>query len=1059
MWWLVRLVGQLGYLGVALAVIGLVAYFLGYPYLQEVQGSDSFYHLSNISWFSRSFPTLYYWYPLQNGGVVPVWGYPTLSYLVVIIMERLTDWTLVGSYQLLGWLSVPLTAAGLYAFVWARLKNQTMALLAAGLYILMPMTWVWLFDWGFYTESVSYVFVFPILLVWDVFIVSLLKGRVGRRERLAGVGAVLGMALLFLTHPASFFVTGVMGTGLGLVQALGTGTMSRKRRVGLGVAASAAWGIVTICLLGFIFFDFFAYANVAPTTAAEGDKAVFLEAYATPVGSLLGLEKIPPTEFKYGHRNIVVPPVVWVGAIVGLVLSLVYSRKVLVFGLLAAMPVAFFHWPQLAWIVLHRVPFSGYVVSHRTILLFLRFGAPLAAAFGYWMLFRAAIEICTFWLKHKTVRRVRQGVIAVVAGVGSLLLVGYLVVFFANKPTSLWDNTQVRYGPQVFDIRHPFGGSEQRDVCALLQVEDPGRPPACQLEYVRNYIDVEAFLAACGQLDPLPKICETMAAGTVTQDEVESMVQRCQQGEEDALCSFVKVVHWRQVVAMFLRREAWPRPNLQAQIEVAETRFSPFIAAHKDEENLRIDVSPYLGGVVQTLNLESDISQINLYAITLSLLEPFWGYEQQVFFSENTGNTLNVNNLAQWFGIKYLFLEDKLDYLPKYEADSDHWQKVDEAGVWQFSEPTELYSWTVDKPTVLVIGSEEKVAFEPVFRTAVAGGYNYEEGWLVQGSGRVDDYSLEELEHFDTVVLYGYDYAQRRQAQALMDQYVRGGGNLLISTGWQYVDADWELAMTPDFFPVMDLTWSTEFEPTSRYELSGPEFARGVEIENFDPLSWQGQAWGVSVPTKGLRDWAKPVLSVAGVPVVAAGEYGEGKVVWMGFNVLGHINTYDDNVAETLFFGNLLRWFGTGNLAEETERSARVQMERPNPDLVTFTFTQAEPEPSTFYWREAVFANWRARVIRGGQAEKVEVYSAGPRFMLLQLPPLAQGDRLELAFKPGGRTYLGRGLSLVAIMGLILYLVKGGNGVKRLTKGLRQPMERLGKKMSALQDSFMDEDS
>src|SRR3989344_7899444 len=157
-WFSIRSVFSLGYFAIALVIIFAVAYLVGYGYLQSVKGSDSFFHLSNVFWFSKFFPNIPYWYPLQNGGVVPVWGYPVLSYFIVILIERLSSLSLVGAYQVLGFLSVPLTALGLYLFVWSRIKNQTLALIAGVFYTLAPISWVWLFDWGFYTESISYIF-------------------------------------------------------------------------------------------------------------------------------------------------------------------------------------------------------------------------------------------------------------------------------------------------------------------------------------------------------------------------------------------------------------------------------------------------------------------------------------------------------------------------------------------------------------------------------------------------------------------------------------------------------------------------------------------------------------------------------------------------------------------------------------------------------------------------------------------------------------------------------------------------------------------------------------
>lgn len=631
----------------------------------------------------------------------------------------------------------------------------------------------------------------------------------------------------------------------------------------------------------------------------------------------------------------------------------------------------------------------------------------------------------------------------VITSVLSIVLAVYLIIFLANKPTSLWKKTDIRYGPQVFDIRDPFFTTDKRDVCEILQPDDPGRPLACENLVAKQNIDIKEFISSCGEDLDKPLACDLVISGIITQTQFEAFINECRLGRYPEQCNYVKEVSFGQVRDYLWNTDNWPRPKLIKQLEHPLTRFSDFIAAHKDEKMLRVDVSPFLGGVVQTLNIESEISQINLYAITLSLLNPYWGYEQQVFFSENTGNTINVNNLAQWFGIKYLFLEDQLDFIEKYVEDSENWERVDEAGVWRFNDATKLYSWTVEKPTILAIASYEKAAFEPIFRTAVNGAFNYEDGWLVQGRQSIDDYTLKELRQFDTVFLYGYSHKNRTRAFKLLDDYVSGGGNLFISTGWQFVDADWELEDTPDFFPVDGLTWSTAYGSQSRYLLEDEGVGGEVDVSLFAPLEWSGQSWGLSLPITGKRDWARTVLSVDGKPIVVAGAYGQGKVIWTGFNLLGHINTYDFNKEEVKFFGNLLRWLGAGDLDEEQVQTAKMGVLRNHPDKVEFVFQEPTQGRSTLYWRESEFPNWKAKLVSpAGRKEGVKIYRAGPGFMLMRLPSVEVGSKLVLEFKIGARTILGRMLTAFTLVVLLLYLFSGGKYLKFAGKPVKKWREK-----------------
>ncbi|MDO8657574.1 MAG: hypothetical protein Q7K55_02440, partial [Candidatus Levybacteria bacterium] len=405
-----------------------------------------------------------------------------------------------------------------------------------------------------------------------------------------------------------------------------------------------------------------------------------------------------------------------------------------------------------------------------------------------------------------------------------------------------------------------------------------------------------------------------------------------------------------------------------------------------------------------------------------------------VLFSKSRGNTIDVNNLAKWFGIKYLFLEDKLDPIEKYKNDPENWKLVDKAGVWQFDKAPEMYSWTVRKPALLVIGSKVKRAFEPFFRVSVNGGFSYDDGWLVPGKENVDDYSLDELKKFDTLVLFGYSYKNRGNAFNMLSKYVKEGGNLFISSGWQYVDKDWKIKKAPEFFPVEDLEWSTKYDKNSHYLMEDKEIGGNIDLSKFSPLEWSNQAWGVSVPSTGKREWARTVLSVDGKPLVVVGKYGNGKVMWTGINWPGHISTYNFNKEEMKFFNNILRYLSETGVEDEKLQTQKMQAIRNYPDKVTFIFNDSTTNNSTLYWRESQFENWHAKLINAkGETKDIKIYKAGPGLMLMRLPPIDSKSKLLLEFSTGLRTLFGRVISVLTLLGLLLYVIFGEKLFKFLT--------------------------
>ena len=163
----------------ALVFIFLSAYVLGgYQFLVGgALGSDMGMALSMASWIDKYFPNVPFWYPLAGGGVSFTHSYPVFSFYLVVFLERLTSLGLVESFRVIGYLSVLLMALSIYFFVVFRFKNQTAALIASFLYLVSPICWVWLFDWGFFADNVSHMFVVPAIFFWDLFFVSSLKKK------------------------------------------------------------------------------------------------------------------------------------------------------------------------------------------------------------------------------------------------------------------------------------------------------------------------------------------------------------------------------------------------------------------------------------------------------------------------------------------------------------------------------------------------------------------------------------------------------------------------------------------------------------------------------------------------------------------------------------------------------------------------------------------------------------------------------------------------------------------------------------------------------------------
>jgi hypothetical protein len=338
--------------------------------------------------------------------------------------------------------------------------------------------------------------------------------------------------------------------------------------------------------------------------------------------------------------------------------------------------------------------------------------------------------------------------------------------------------------------------------------------------------------------------------------------------------------------------------------------------------------------------------------------------------------------------------------------------------VRQFTTSTGLVN-LLSRPSILVIGGYEKGVYEQVFKIFNSGAVNYEEALTIEGSHYIDDYSADELKQFDVVFLHGYGYHNQDKAWNLLGEYVANGGSLFVDTGWQYWVPDWQLDQTPDVLPIKDLVW-TDFGITNEFVIEDTTITQNVDVSRFAPLEWNGYPWSVSSPSQGIREWAHPVLSVAGQPIVIAGQYGDGRVIWSGMNLTGH-TLHFENEEERNFLGGLVQWLlPAGNQVEF--QSPIVQ--RDHPDSVNFVIHGPIEEGTKLLWKEAQSPDWKAFVEIEGKRTSVPIYRAGPGMMLILLPG-TNSNQLEvtLQYGFGWRSWVGIGLSILTIVVLIVGVV------------------------------------
>lgn len=259
---------------------------------------------------------------------------------------------------------------------------------------------------------------------------------------------------------------------------------------------------------------------------------------------------------------------------------------------------------------------------------------------------------------------------------------------------------------------------------------------------------------------------------------------------------------------------------------------------------------------------------------------------------------------------------------------------------------------------------------------------------LARGPKFIDEVSFEDLNNFDALILYKYDYGDYDKAWKLIGRYVEKGGKVFIDTGAEVKESD--TTKLPSRFPA-ELPGIFPIKRTVREDLgqewdpqpSGDLVTKGIDFTKFSALIFDKGVWNVSHPTSGedLREDTKVILRQRGIPVVAERTVGGGKVIWSGFNLPYHA-IRDYNPEEGKFFTNLLAEMVS---LEENPVLSKGQWLSPRKRIVEANGVKG------VIFKEQAFDGWQADI----NGKNLKIYKTGPTspgFMYVRLPKEVNGQ-------------------------------------------------------------------
>lgn len=1023
---IIEIISKLLYSIVSLLFIGFVAYLLGgHAFLNQAWGTDISNAIGILTWIDKYYPNIPFWFPVSGGGVSIVNSYPVFSFQIASFINKISSLNIIQSFTLLGFISILAMATSIYLFCSIRLKNQTVGLIAAIFFLMAPITWTWLIQWGFYAEVIAYTFVGFSIIFWDLFFTSFIKdGFINNRQRIYLFLTIVFLSLSFASH----FTTGFVIIYLFAFYIIGFAIKKKEKKKILyrGTIALVIVAIASILLTLTISFPFQRYSGIAAQAGlTSGHSYEQIKMAELSVLKVLGFKIYDPKEFLFAVRAVSFPAIISIFAFIGILLSFRSARLISfslfsIFALLLSTNGDFMYW------TIKYIPqFLSAGIGWRAMFIVLRITWPILAAVGL----VGVVSLPFFWAKKKALITPKKVIIAILSlALAAVSISGF--VFFQKQEKRFFI---YNYGAfKEYDIRNIFSDYDKQsklwtDRCTYgKQKADEEYLYGGVKKWCNSPIHPHFLAYSVGERcdifkntnKEMPELC---FPENLNEEKVLNFWNKCKENKNISLLCISRVPSIKEQLEI----KNWPAFSLPNTFNPIPKFKNDLDNIAKINPNARIDIAPQMSPysmAAQFYNVDNNLSQMHIYHATASLLLRFQGWQQMVYYLNLPQYSMPsvINDLARWFGINYVFsggINESLFIQAGWEKSSRGFKFFEKNSLVDFS----------NKTAILAIGQSKLASYDQVLITSLLGAIPYEKAFLVWGKDSIDDYSLEELRNFDILILHGFNYKNKGKADKLLDEYVNKGGSVFIDTGWQYSVPEWESENPLSIIPLNELLWK-DFGKTSNYTHGSSDLLKNIDVEKFGPLIYIDEPWGVST-SEDIRPNSTILISVNNNPLIMSWKYGKGKVVWSGMNIFVH--SKQDQVKiyleEIKFLNNIFTWLAPS----KKSTNFNIAVLRDNPDRVEFTIKDDVPNGGFIYWKEGYFPDFKAKLVtKSNEKTSLSTYRGGPGFSLIKVPNAQKGDKVVYQYEKALSEKIAQLISIFTFILLIFLIIDGFLGKK-----------------------------
>jgi hypothetical protein len=964
------------------------------------QGSDLQWHHQLTSWIATTWPDIPWWFRFDAGGLPYREIYPTVPHWIAVAVSRLGGVGLDQGLQLVEFSIYPISALGLFAFFDWRLRRPLAGFVAGVLYLLSPLAYAGLFDFGLYTNQVGTVFFMPSLILLDTFFSRWRAGDRGWRFRLGAAAFLLVSAVMGGVTPeisaAPVLAVPAYAFGAGVQWRRWLFKVTPLLVISLG-ALEAFWILTS--------FDFLAATSWRSPRLTFNLKSVTI--FAPP--RLFAFHPLNPLDV--GDRWSL-SPAVSLAAVAGAVYA-VYAPRIRPYLAMALYSATLM---SQAWIYapLQIFPFAQLFagVGFRPSSVLVQFCFPLLGAAGLVMGPRAIAA----WLaaRQRWPSLARFGAAVLSSGAGLALLAVLLLTFarWVSIPDHLAFGAYG--GSYAADVRDLW--ATHQGYCPYAGYVGQDRPLCRYLELNQNF-DLGELENACfrpqARLD-VP-ICAALGSGDrPTWDAsynhlIGETVSWCQ-GRDDPVClaRFLPLAEqfsassWRPLqVGCFLPACDQRRQSLAA----IDSIFVP--VPQRAELN-----SDAPGNLEMAFHDQTGGAQAETYNSPTPVSVGLFSYLEDSMLQ--VPGTTAKSELAKIEGIDYVVLTDSQAAKVGADYQALGWTQVSrQPTVFRNLRPTGLAQQWQGGNAVLVVGASQTSAadvYNSFFKQATSGALSASNAWLVRApSAYIDDYSDQELAGYSGLVLLGYRYHDQAAAWDKLDRYVQRGGHLFVETGWQYVDPDWDLGTAPAVLPVSQLHWAS-------LDANAPVLVDGQADPGWGSFVYPG-GYGASV-SPSVRPGAETLVSAGGKTIAARWSRGKGTVVWSGMNLIFHAAAVQ-SPSESRFLATQLAWLNPGGDSPQQDLAPRWTGQ-----AQAVVDMQPAAGPTLVLFKESALPGWTIELQTPGGTRSVDFVSSEMDYVLVRLASVPTGSRLVFTFGPTPRIYAWWAISALTAAGILAWAIR-----------------------------------